>query len=40
MREKIIRESLASLKATRNRLDKAIAALEAIINFDLTKDDE
>ena len=40
MREKMIRDSLASLKATRNRLNEAIAALEAIRDFDMTKADD
>lgn len=37
--EKSIRDTLASLKATRNRLDKAIKTLEDIINYDLIKED-
>lgn len=40
MREKIIRDALASLKATRTRLDRAITALESIIDFDLTKEED
>lgn len=39
MRENSIRDTLASLKSTRRRLDKAILAIEDIIDFDLTKED-
>lgn len=39
MRENSIRDTLASLRATRKRLDNAIKAIEDIINFDLTKED-
>ncbi len=40
MREKKVRETLQSLRATRNRLDRAISALEEIIDFDLTKEED
>jgi hypothetical protein len=39
MREKTIRDALATMKATRNRLDAAISTIEAIIDHDLTKED-
>lgn len=39
MREKNVIETLQGLRATRNRIDRAILALEEIINYDLAKED-
>lgn len=40
MREKKVRDTLQSLRATRNRLDRAITALEEIIEYDLTTENQ